>query len=129
MINGVHTILFSSDAEADRVFLRDVLSLDSVDAGGGWLIFKSPPGEIAVHPETPAEPAAPEPATDGPAAHHELFLMCDDLDVTLSGLAARGVEVNGEPRRERWGVVAEIRLPSGSPMGIYQPAHPTAHGL
>ncbi|NUR31515.1 MAG: extradiol dioxygenase [Catenulispora sp.] len=124
MINGVHTILFSSDAEADRTFLRDVLSLDSVDAGGGWLIFKSPPGEIAVHPVV-----ADAEHQESSEAHHEVYLMCDDLDTTLTGLAARGVEVNGEPRRERWGVVAEIRLPSGSPMSIYQPAHPTAHGL
>ncbi len=27
MINGAHVILFSTDAEADRVFIRDVLGL------------------------------------------------------------------------------------------------------
>ena len=50
MINGAHVILYSTDAEADRVFIRDVLGFAGVDAGGGWLIFKLPPAEIAVHP-------------------------------------------------------------------------------
>ena len=50
MINGAHIILYSTDAEADRVFIRDVLGFAGVDAGGGWLIFKLPPAEIAVHP-------------------------------------------------------------------------------
>jgi hypothetical protein len=49
MINGAHVILCSQDAEADRDVIRDVLA-PGVDAGGGWLIFKLPPAEIAVHP-------------------------------------------------------------------------------
>lgn len=57
MINGAHVILFSADAEADRAFMRDVLAFDSIDAGGGWLIFKLPPAEIALHP-TDGEPTA-----------------------------------------------------------------------
>jgi len=43
VINGVHAIIFTRDAEADRAFLRDVLDLPSVDAGDGWLIFSLPP--------------------------------------------------------------------------------------
>ena len=39
-----------SDAEAARAFFRDVLGFPSVDAGEGWLIFASPPGELALHP-------------------------------------------------------------------------------
>ena len=35
MINGAHPITCSHDAEADRKFLRDVLGLPSMDAGGG----------------------------------------------------------------------------------------------
>ncbi len=37
-IGAVHVTVFSRDAEATRAFFRDVLELDSVDAGGGWLI-------------------------------------------------------------------------------------------
>jgi len=43
MISGIHALIFSHDADATRAFLRDVLGLDHVDAGGGWLIFALPP--------------------------------------------------------------------------------------
>jgi hypothetical protein len=36
-------IVFSQDAEADRTFFKDVFGFDSVDAGGGWLIFRLAP--------------------------------------------------------------------------------------
>jgi hypothetical protein len=39
MIIGMHAVIYTRDAEADRAFFRDVLSLPSVDAGDGWLIF------------------------------------------------------------------------------------------
>ena len=44
MITGSHVIIYSRDAEADRAFFSDVLEYRHVDAGGGWLIFKLPPG-------------------------------------------------------------------------------------
>jgi catechol 2,3-dioxygenase-like lactoylglutathione lyase family enzyme len=47
MITGAHSIIFSKDADRDRAFLKDVLGLSSVDAGGGWLIFGLPPAEVA----------------------------------------------------------------------------------
>jgi hypothetical protein len=50
MITGVHLLLYSQDAEADRAFLRDRLEFPSVDAGGGWLIFALPPAELGIHP-------------------------------------------------------------------------------
>ena len=49
MINGVHAVLFTRDADGLRAFLRDVLGFSSVDAGGGWLIFALPPAELGVH--------------------------------------------------------------------------------
>jgi catechol 2,3-dioxygenase-like lactoylglutathione lyase family enzyme len=111
MINGAHVIIYSRDAEADRAFIRDVLGFDGVDVGGGWLIFKLPPAEAAVHP-TEAEP------------HHEFYLMCDDIDATL---AAPGIEVSRPVSDQGWGRLAAIRLPSGADLPIYQPRHPTAH--
>jgi catechol 2,3-dioxygenase-like lactoylglutathione lyase family enzyme len=42
MISGAHMILYSTDAEADRAFFRDILQFPAVDAGGGWLIFALP---------------------------------------------------------------------------------------
>ena len=50
VITGTHVIVYSRDADADRAFFRDVLNYPHVDAGGGWLIFKLPPAEVAVHP-------------------------------------------------------------------------------
>ena len=35
MISGAHVILYSKDAEADRLFFRDTLHFPSVDAGHG----------------------------------------------------------------------------------------------
>jgi hypothetical protein len=50
MIFGAHMIIYSKDANADRLFFRDILGFPSVDAGQGWLIFALPPAELAVHP-------------------------------------------------------------------------------
>ncbi len=111
MIFGAHLVLFSEDADADRAFLAAVLGLDSVDAGGGWLIFRLPPAETAVHP------------ADSPGA--QLYLMCDDLAAEMKSLADRG-EVCSDVREERWGSVTEIRLPGGAHIGLYQPRHPLA---
>ena len=79
MITGAHAILFTPDADGLRAFVRDVLGLPSVDAGGGWLIFALPPAELAAHP------------TEG-ETRHELYLMCDDIEATVEELRAKGVE-------------------------------------
>lgn len=111
MINGTHVIIYSTDAEADRNFIRDVLGFPGVDAGDGWLIFKLPPSEIAVHP------------TDGPVKQ-EFYLMCDDIEKTLADVTARGVEISSPVSDHGWGLLASIKLPSGSNLSIYQPRHP-----
>jgi catechol 2,3-dioxygenase-like lactoylglutathione lyase family enzyme len=116
MINGAHIILYSTDAEADRVFIRDVLGFAGIDAGDGWLIFKLPPAEIAVHP------------TAGPGKH-EFYLMCDDIEKTLADLTARGVTISQPAGDQGWGLLASMKLPSGSELSIYQPRHPTAYDL
>jgi catechol 2,3-dioxygenase-like lactoylglutathione lyase family enzyme len=112
VITGVHAIVFSPEAEKVRAFFKDVLSLPSVDAGRGWLIFALPPAEVAVHP------------TDG-NGHHELYLMCDDIQATLAELRDKGVEVARDATDQGWGLVAAIRLPDGSEFPIYEPRHPS----
>jgi catechol 2,3-dioxygenase-like lactoylglutathione lyase family enzyme len=109
MINGAHVILYSRDAEADRCFFRDVLGCQHVDAGDGWLIFKLPPAEVAIHP------------TDGPDVH-ELFLMCDDINATIAELTAKGVQLT-PISEERWGLRTSLRLPGGGELGLYEPRH------
>ena len=115
MISGAHVIVYSKDAEADRVFFRDTLGFKSVDAGHGWLIFALPPGEAAFHP------------SDKNSAH-ELYLMCDDLKVEMASLAKKGVKCC-EVQEARWGSITKMRLPGGGEVGLYQPKHPTALGL
>jgi catechol 2,3-dioxygenase-like lactoylglutathione lyase family enzyme len=111
LINGVHAIIFSDDAEGVRAFFRDVLGLPSVDAGGGWLIFALPPAELAAHP-------------DG-EGRHELYLMCDDIRATVEDLKAKGVEFSTEISDEGFGLMTALRLPDGSELAIYEPRHPS----
>ncbi|MFI8828456.1 VOC family protein [Streptomyces sp. NPDC053431] len=116
MFSGAHVILYSRDAEADRAFVKDVLGFDHVDAGRGWLIFKLPPAEIAVHP-TDGEPKS------------EVYLMCDDIAATLAALEDRGAVAPRPVTDEGWGRVCAVRLPSGTELPLYQPHHPVAHSL
>ncbi|MEZ0089267.1 VOC family protein [Streptacidiphilus sp. EB129] len=118
MINGAHLIIYSRDAEADRLFFRDVLGYPHVDAGHGWLIFKLPPAEVAVHP---AE-------ADG-AERHELFLMCDDVNATVDELTAKGVEFTEPVSDAGWGLLTAFRLPGGGVVRLYQPRHAKAYEL
>lgn len=111
MINGAHSIICTRDAQALRDWFRDVLELPSVDAGEGWLIFALPPAELAVHP------------TDGPPTH-ELYLMCDDIQATVSKLEAKGVEFSQPVSDRGWGLMTTIRTPDGGELGLYEPRHP-----
>jgi hypothetical protein len=122
VITGAHFLLYSVDAAADRVFLRDVLGFRAVDAGEGWLILALPPAEIAVHP-------GDGKFTQTHANHQmlgaALYLMCDDLQATIGSLAAKGVacsEVDTAP----WGRKTTIPMPSGGEIGLYEPRHATA---
>jgi predicted enzyme related to lactoylglutathione lyase len=110
VIHGVHAIIYTNDAQADRAFFRDVIGFESVDAGGGWLIFKLPPAELAAHP-------------DETGGRHELYLMCDDVRATVEELKAKGVEIVRDVAEEGFGLMTAIRLPSGGELGLYEPRH------
>lgn len=112
MIVGAHAIVSSRDAAATRAFLRDVLGLRGVDAGGGWLIFALPPAEVAAHP---AEPGGEDV--------HRLYLMCDDLRATMRELKSRGARFARRVRTHPWGLLATIKAPGGVVLGLYEPRH------
>jgi predicted enzyme related to lactoylglutathione lyase len=113
MIFGMHTILYSKNADAVRAFFRDVLEFRSIDAGHGWLIFAAPPSELAVHP------------VEGPG-YAELYLMCKNLESTMKLLQKKGAEFPSPITDQPWGRLTHIRLPDGQTLGLYEPNHPLA---
>ena len=124
MINGFHTIIYSDDADATRAFVRDVLGWPSVDAGGGWLIFKTAPAELGVHP-TSSDSGEPW----GTAPAHQSSLMCDDIEATLAELREKGVTVAEAINDEGFGLTSSIEIPGAGSMMLYQPRHDTAYDL
>ena len=119
MITAVHTLVYADDADAARAFFRDVLEWPYVDAHDGWLIFRTGPSELGVHPT----------ATSGFATgpHHEITLMCDDIDKTVSELRAKGVAFTRDIRDEGFGRTITLEVPGAGEMLLYQPRHPVAH--
>jgi len=113
MISGAHAIVYSTNAEADREFFRDVLKFPNIDIGDGWLLFALPPTELAVHPAR----------RNG---SHELYLTCDDIKAAVRRLKQKKVKCSA-PSEHDWGTLVRITLPSGSKLGLYQPKHPLAH--
>ena len=109
MIDGAHIIIYSKDAEADKAFIKNVLKFQYVDVHQGWLIFKLPPSEVAVHPSDEND-------------RHELYLTTNDLDLEIAALREAGV-VCEEPSQQSWGRLTRIPLPGGGRLGLYQPRH------
>ncbi len=109
MITGAYSIIYSTDPEADRSFMRDVLQCPPVDAGGGWLIFSLPTAEVAVHP------------ADNNGIH-ELYLMCDDIFALREELSGQNV-LCSRVEEFPWGQMIRVTLPGGGSLGIYQPRH------
>jgi predicted enzyme related to lactoylglutathione lyase len=117
MITSTHSIIYAEDADQARAFFRDVLGFANVDAHDGWLIFKLPPSELAVHPD------------DTASGRHELYLMCDDITQTVSDLTAKGVEFTGPVTTTSFGFLTTIRIPGGGEVGLYEPRHRTAYDI
>jgi catechol 2,3-dioxygenase-like lactoylglutathione lyase family enzyme len=109
MIIGAHTVISTSNPNADRAFFRDVPKLRGVDAGGGFMIFGLPPAEVSLH----------EPGEHGA---HELFLLCDDVQSFLGEMRKRNVAC-ADVKDEGWGMVTQITLRSGGKVSVYQPRH------
>ena len=120
MITSTHSIIYASDAEQARAFFRDTLGLPYVDAHDGWLIFKLPPSELAMHPES---------GPGAPGGRHELYLMCDDISQTVDELTAKGVEFTSPVTQASFGLLTSIRVPGGGEIGLYEPRHQTAYDL
>ncbi len=109
MTTGIHVVIYSSDAEADKAFFRDILKWTNVDVGHGWLIFGTPPAELAVHPS----------ADNG---HHEIYLMCDDIKTFIQQMSRQNISCS-EIKNQGWGQLVQLTLPGGGKLGVYQPRH------
>jgi catechol 2,3-dioxygenase-like lactoylglutathione lyase family enzyme len=119
VVTGVHALIYADDADATRAFFRDVLGFRSVDDGDGWLIFELPPAELGIHPG---------PGWGQKRGHHELFLMCHDVEQTVAELEGKGVEFVAPIADEGWGLTTRMRIPGGGEIGLYQPKHASPLG-
>jgi predicted enzyme related to lactoylglutathione lyase len=125
MLTGVHTLLYADDAEAARAFFRDVVGWTNVDARGGWLIFTSGPSELAVHPTSGTNDGAEWSVPQ----HHEVTLLCDDVEATVRELRARGAEFVDDVTDQGFGLTVRMKVPGAGEMMVYEPKHPTAYDL
>ena len=85
-------------------------------------IFKLPPAELGIHP-------AGDPDSAAPGGHHELYLMCDDVEATVAELTAKGVKFTAPIQDRGFGLVTRFQVPGAGEIGLYQPKHPTAHDV
>ena len=128
MIKAIHTLIYSDDPDATRSFLRDVLGWPCVEhpeSEPGWLIFKSGPSELGVHPTSGMH----EGEQYSYPLHHSISLMCDDIEGTIAQLAAKGAEFSGGVEDLGFGLGTNLRLPGAGEILLYQPRHPEAFGL
>lgn len=109
MIIGAHVMLHSRDEAADRAFLSEVLKFNSVDAGGGFMIYGIPPAEMAIHGSDRND-------------LHQLYLMCEDMDGFVAEMTERAIAFT-PPSFQGWGTMTEITLPGGGKLGVYEPHH------
>jgi hypothetical protein len=108
MIIGAHSVVSSTNPEADCAFLRDVLRLTNVD-DGGYLIFGLPPAEVSVH------------ASDKNDVH-EFYLKCDDVKAFVTEMERHRI-VCDPVQDHGWGLVTRLTLPGGGKLGVYEPRH------
>ena len=128
MITSIHTMIYSDDPPATRAFLRDVLGwpyVEHPDSEPGWLIFKSGPSEMGVHPTK----GTWEGSEYSYSLHHSISLMCDDIEATVAELEAKGAEFKGEPENYGFGIGIMMTLPAAGEILLYQPLHPRAHNM
>ncbi len=117
MITGVHALLHADDADAARAFFRDVLDWPYVDSHDGWLIFRTGPSELGVHP------------TGGEGEHHELSFMCDDIEETVAELVTKGAQFDGDIESRGFGRGIGLKVPGAGTVLLYEPRHATAYDL
>ena len=115
MIQGVHTMFYSSHADELRAFLRDKLGFPATDIGNGWLIFDLPEAEMGCHPADDKE--------GPPAGTHNISFYCDDIQKTVEELKRRGVEFIDGVADHGYGLVTHFKMPGDFAVMLYQPRY------
>lgn len=128
MITSVHTLIYSDDAPATRAFLRDVLgwpALEDPASEPGWLIFRTGPSEMGVHPTH----SVWEGQVYESPRQHQITLMCDDIEASRAELEGKGATFSAPVTDEGYGLTTMLDVPGADPIMLYQPKHPTAYDL
>lgn len=113
MIRGVHTMFYTSEPEALRVFIRDKLGFPATDVGEGWLIFDLPEADMGCHPS--------EQADGHTSGTHDISFYCDDIRQTVDELKSRGVEFTDEVTDQGFGLTTHFKVPGDFQVQLYQP--------
>jgi hypothetical protein len=120
MIKGVHTMFYSSEADALRAFIRDKLGFPCTDVGGGWLIFDLPAADMGCHPTE--QPDGP------PSGTQSISFYCDDIKTTVSELRSRGVSFADKIKDLGYGLVTHFKVPGDFTVQLYQPHYAKGQG-
>jgi len=99
--------------------------LENAESGPGWLIFRSGPSEMGVHPNSWTY----EGKTTTVPIHHEISLICDDLAATMKALSDKGAEFSGEPVDYGYGLMINLRIPAAGEVQLYQPNYQPSYDL
>ena len=114
MIQGVHTMFYSSDAAGLRTFFKEKLGFPARDIGGGWLIFDLPEADLGCHP------ADPRQAHSGTA---DISFYCKNIQQTVEELRAKGVRFKGEIEDHGYGFVTYFEVPGNFFVQLYEPKY------
>jgi len=117
MITGVHTMFYSSEADALRAFIRDKLGFSFTDVGEGWLIFDLPEAEMGCHPAEPSKGAA--------SGTHDISFYCDDINKTVAELKSKGVQFTDPVADHGYGLVTYFKMPGIPKVQLFQPRYKT----
>ena len=127
MITSIHTLIYSDDANATRAFLRDVLGWKYVaeDFDNDWLIFKSGPSEMGVHP------------THGDVGRPNLRFSASPLNCPHvrqhrgngRRITRERSAVRGPVEQREYGRVIMMAVPGADDIQLYEPTHKLAYNF
>jgi len=91
----------------------------------GWLIFGTGRSELGVHPTH----SVSEGREYNSPRHHQISLMCDNLEATMKELADKGATFSALITDEGYGLTTMLDIPAADPIMLYEPKHAVAYTL